>query len=183
MSPFSRLCLVFVALAALLQLSRGQETTKQPFLLQKIKDSLAIVHEGIHHAIENSKLGDIITFDAHPTTTTTEMSIETTTGEDDDYELSLRQFIDVPVRCRPGYDFIRGSCRKKVLRWIAHLFFLYSLLFSFLFMLFSLRCSPLTSLSSQRKVIFFLRVSLVFWKSCTSYTYLVSLFLLYRRKF
>ncbi|KAF3424696.1 hypothetical protein E2986_13586 [Frieseomelitta varia] len=83
---------------------------------KKIKDSLGIVHESIHHAIEKSKLGDIIIFDAPPTSTTTEISIETTTGEDDDYELSLRQFIDVPTRCRPGYDFVRGNCRKKVLR-------------------------------------------------------------------
>ena len=111
MSRFSLwLCLVFVALA---QLSRGQETTKQPFLLQKIKDSLGIVHKSFQDAIEKSKLGDI--FNAPTTSTTTEMSTATTTDEDSDYELMVRQFIEVPVRCPPGYDFVHGSCRKKVL--------------------------------------------------------------------
>lgn len=145
MSPFSSLCFIFVVLAALVQLSRGQETTKQPFLLQKIKDSLGIVHESIHQAIEKSKLRDIIIFDAPPTSTTTEMSIETTTGEDSDYELSVRQFIDVPVRCRPGYDFIRGNCHKKVLRWIFHFFlyfFLFFLVFTYFYLHFSLCYLP-----------------------------------------
>lgn len=140
MSRLPRLCLVFVVL---LQLSRGQETTKQPFLLQKIKDSLGIVHKSFHDAIEKSKLGDIIIFDAPTTSTTTEMSTTemsttetstaTTTEED---ELSFRQIIDVPIRCRPGYDFIGGSCRKKVLRWVSRLFYLL-FLFSLLFMLYT----------------------------------------------
>ncbi|KAK1130673.1 hypothetical protein K0M31_018789 [Melipona bicolor] len=114
MSPFSRLCLVLVVLAALVQLSRGQETTKQPFLLQKIKDGLGFVHKSIQNATERSKLGYILIFDEPTTSTTTEMSTTTATGENIDLE--LRQIIDVPNRCHPGYDFIHGSCRKKVLR-------------------------------------------------------------------
>lgn len=105
--------LCFFILVVLTYLSQGQSyttttttsTTEQPTFLQKI-------HETFKKVKENAKIHNLYIFDP-PTwiyTTTTEKPVEST----ENFDITNRQLITVPVRCPPNYDFIKGRCREKI---------------------------------------------------------------------
>lgn len=100
--------LCFFMLVVLTCLSQGQftdtTTTEQPTFLQKI-------HEAFKKVKENVKIPNFHIFDPPIYTTTTEKpELELT----ENFNITNRQLITVPVRCPPNYDFIKRRCREKI---------------------------------------------------------------------